>query len=133
MTQQVKKVISSQIEDDLLQARKSLSRQIDRSLQKRSSKAEEVKKTSLGNRDNLLILPPRHMKTKPDPLPQMTPLPSLRKLRKPRRPKATTFHRPLRRFPGVLLQMCLRLGWPTNPTWRPLAQLAQQQIIQSAS
>ena len=53
---------SSAREDDLLQARKSLSHQakdanydgIDRSLQKSSSKAQEVRKTSHGNRDNLL-------------------------------------------------------------------------------
>jgi hypothetical protein len=115
---QVKKKVIS--EDDLLQpeARKSLSAEdanrdldsdrIDWSLQKRSSKAQEVKKTSHGNRHNLLILlPHRHVKTRPNLLPQawmtLGRLPSLGKLRKLRRPKATS--RLLRRLPGVLLQM----------------------------
>ena len=57
------KVISSQGKDDSPQARKSLSHQaddanhysIDRSLQKRSRKAQEDKKTSRGDRDDLLL------------------------------------------------------------------------------
>ena len=70
------------------------------------------------------------MKTKPNSLPWMTPgrLPSLSKLRKLRRPKATS--RSLRRLPSILFQMWRQLA--TNP--RPLTRwVAQQQIIQSVS